>query len=163
MRAAERALAGGDMDAGMELGTAIADWSELGGYELEGRWDAACRRIVRAPLSEVADRPADTLSGGERKALVLDLLFGSDAQVLLLDEPDNFLDLEGKRRLERMINESKKTILFISHDRALLSATARSIVTLEGNGAWVHGGSYATYKAAREARQERLGDALAAL
>ena len=81
----------------MELGKAIADWSGLGGYELEGQWDAACRRIVRAPFAEVGDRPAGTLSGGERKRLVLDVLFASDADVLLLDEPDNFLDIPAKR------------------------------------------------------------------
>ena len=42
--------------AGMQLGTAIADWSALGGYELEGQWDASCRRIVRASFDELADR-----------------------------------------------------------------------------------------------------------
>jgi ATPase subunit of ABC transporter with duplicated ATPase domains len=85
MLAAERALEGGDDDAGVALGAAIGDWSELGGYELEGQWDAACRRIVRSPFAELAERPAVTLSGGERKRLVLDLLFGGDADELLLD------------------------------------------------------------------------------
>ena len=161
MVAAERALAAGDELAGVELGAAIGDWSDAGGYELEGRWDAACRRIVREPFEGLADRPASTLSGGERKQLVLELLFGSDAQVLLLDEPDNFLDVPAKRWLERLIAGSPKTVLFISHDRELLAAAARSIVTLEGSGAWVHGGSYASYPEAREARQRRLGDAVA--
>ena len=157
---AERALEAGDESAGVALGTAIGDWSDAGGYELEGRWDAAARRIVRAPFSELADRPAVTLSGGERKRLVLDLLFGSDAGVLLLDEPDNFLDVPAKRWLEQLISGSKKTVLLVSHDRELLAGGVRSIVTLEGNGAWVHGGSYASYPEAREARQQRLGDAV---
>ncbi|HEX8101058.1 MAG TPA: ATP-binding cassette domain-containing protein [Solirubrobacteraceae bacterium] len=160
MQAAERALEGGDDEAGMALGTAIGDWSELGGYELEGQWDAACRRIVRAGFAEIADRPSVTLSGGERKRLVLDLAFSSDADVLLLDEPDNFLDIPAKRALEAQIAGSRKTVLVISHDRALLSGAVRSILTLEGNGAWVHGGSYATYPEARVARQERMGDAV---
>jgi ATPase subunit of ABC transporter with duplicated ATPase domains len=161
MAAAERALAAGDELAGVELGTAIGDWSDAGGYELEGRWDAVCRRVIGQPFDALADRPAITLSGGERKRAVLELLFGSDAQVLLLDEPDNFLDVPAKRWLEELISRSPKTVLFISHDRELLSAAARSIVTLEGNGAWVHGGSYASYPEAREARQRRMGDALA--
>jgi ATPase subunit of ABC transporter with duplicated ATPase domains len=160
MLAAERALEGGDDDAGVALGAAIGDWSELGGYELEGQWDAACRRIVRSPFAELADRPAVTLSGGERKRLVLDLLFGGDAEVLLLDEPDNFLDVPAKRDLERQIAGSKKTVLMISHDRELLAGAARSVVTLEGNGAWTHPGSYATYPEAREKRQKAMGDAL---
>ncbi|HXO08062.1 MAG TPA: ABC-F family ATP-binding cassette domain-containing protein [Solirubrobacteraceae bacterium] len=156
----EAQLEDGDPDAGIRLGAAIADWSVLGGYELEGQWDAACRRIVRAPFTELADRPAITLSGGERKRLVLDVLFSSDADVLLLDEPDNFLDVAAKLALERQIGNSKKTVVMISHDREVLSGAVGSIVTLEGNGAWVHGGSYATYPEAREERQRRLGDAV---
>jgi ATPase subunit of ABC transporter with duplicated ATPase domains len=160
MLALEAQLEAGDSAAGMKLGEAIADWSALGGYELEGQWDAACRRIVQASFAELADRPARTLSGGERKRLVLDVLFASDADVLLLDEPDNFLDVPAKLALERRVRASKKTILMISHDREVLSGALGSIVTLEGNGAWVHGGSYATYAKAREDRQRRLGDAV---
>jgi ATPase subunit of ABC transporter with duplicated ATPase domains len=156
----ERELAAGNDDAGMELGVAIADWSALGGYELEGQWDASCRRIVRASFDELAERPARTLSGGERKQLVLDVLFASDADVLLLDEPDNFLDVPAKLALEQRIRTSKKTIVMISHDREVLAGAVGTIVTLEGNGAWVHGGSYATYAQARADRQRRLGDAV---
>ncbi len=160
MVAGEAELAGGDGAAGMKLGAAIADWSALGGYELEGQWDVACRRIVRASFDELTDRPADTLSGGERKRLVLEVLFASDAEVLLLDEPDNFLDVPAKLGLEERIRTSKKTVILISHDREVLSGAVGSIVTLEGNGAWVHGGSYSTYSRAREERQRRLGDAV---
>src|SRR5689334_19284804 len=156
----EAQLAAGDADAGMKLGSAIADWSALGGYELEGQWDAACRRIVRVGFDELAERPTVTLSGGERKQLVLDVLFRSDADVLLLDEPDNFLDVPAKLALERRIRGSKKTVLMISHDREVLSGAVDSILTLEGNGAWMHGGAYPTYPQAREERQRRLGDAV---
>ena len=158
--AGEAELAAGDDAAGMKLGTAIADWSALGGYELEGQWDAAARQIVRQAFAEIAERPAVTLSGGERKQLVLEVLFASDADVLLLDEPDNFLDVPSKLALEQRIRASKKTVLMISHDRELLAGAVTSIVTLEGSGAWVHGGSYATYRQAREERQQRLGDAV---
>lgn len=160
MLACEAQVAAGDPAAGIKLGSAIADWSALGGYELEGKWDAACRRIVRAPFDELADRPAVTLSGGERKRLVLDLLLSSDADVLLLDEPDNFLDVPAKLALERQIRASKKTVLMISHDRTVLASAVGSILTLEGNGAWVHGEPYATYPPARDERQRRLGDAV---
>ena len=158
--ACEQELAGGDDAAGIKLGTAIADWSALGGYELEGQWDAAARQIVGRAFAEVAEQPAATLSGGERKRLVLEVLFSSDADVLLLDEPDNFLDVPAKLALESRIRASKKTVLMISHDRELLSGAVNSIVTLEGSGAWVHGASYATYPQAREERQQRLGDAV---
>jgi len=160
MLALEAELERGDPSAGMKLGEAIADWSALGGYELEGEWDVACRRIVGAPFAEVAQRPARTLSGGERKQLVLDVLFACDADVLLLDEPDNFLDIPAKLALERRVQACKKTVVMISHDREVLAGAVGTIVTLEGNGAWVHGGSYATYAQAREDRQRRLGDAV---
>jgi ATPase subunit of ABC transporter with duplicated ATPase domains len=157
---AERALAQGDPNAGIALGEAIGDWSAAGGYELEGQWDAACRRIVGAPLADVGDRASTQVSGGERKRLILDLLLAGDAEILLLDEPDNFLDVPAKHALEQRLKSSPKTILLISHDRELLSGAVGTIVTLEGHGAWVHGGSYANYPEAREHRQQLLGDAL---
>jgi ATPase subunit of ABC transporter with duplicated ATPase domains len=160
LAAVEVRLAAGEAAAGIALGEAIADWSALGGYELEGHWDTSCRRIVRAGFDELADRPARTLSGGERKQLVLDVLFSSDADVLLLDEPDNFLDVPAKLELERRVRQSRKTILMISHDRGVLAGATQSIVTLEGHGAWIHDGSYVTYPEARQRRQEKLGDAV---
>jgi len=160
--AAERELAAGAdaATAGMALGEAIGDWSAAGGYELEGQWDAACRRIVGAPLADVGERASTQISGGERKRLILELLLAGDAEILLLDEPDNFLDVPAKHALEQRIKASPKTILLISHDRELLSGAVNTIVTLEGHGAWVHGGSYASYPEAREHRQQLLGDAL---
>jgi ATPase subunit of ABC transporter with duplicated ATPase domains len=162
MLAAERELAAGadPGGAGMRLGEAIADWSELGGYELEGQWDAACRRIVRAGLDEVGPRLTTELSGGERKRLVLEVLLAGEAPVLLLDEPDNFLDVPAKLELERRIAASRKTILLISHDRDLLASAVGSILTLENSGAWMHGGSYRSYPEARAHRQQLLGDRL---
>jgi ATPase subunit of ABC transporter with duplicated ATPase domains len=162
MLAAERELAAGadPAGAGMRLGEAIADWSELGGYELEGRWDAACRRIVRAGLDEVGPRLTTELSGGERKRLVLEVLLAGETPVLLLDEPDNFLDVPAKLELEQRIAASKKTLLLISHDRDLLSAATNAILTLEAEGTWMHGGSYRSYPEAREKRQQLLGDRL---
>ncbi|WP_236262283.1 ATP-binding cassette domain-containing protein [Conexibacter woesei] len=146
--------------AGMAFAEAIDAWSAGGGYQLEGAWDAACRRVLGLGLSEVAERTAASLSGGERKGLVLDLLLAGDAPVVLLDEPDNFLDLPAKHRLEDAIRASRKTVLFVSHDRELLARASDMVVTLEGSGAWVHGRSYADYPQAREDRNARLGDAL---
>jgi ATPase subunit of ABC transporter with duplicated ATPase domains len=147
-------------DAGVRLGQALSEWSERGGYELESVWDQACREVVRVGLDDVAGLPATMISGGERKRLVLATLFAGDASVLLLDEPDNFLDIPAKRELEALISSSKKTVLMISHDRELLSGAMNAIVTLESNGAWVHGDSYRTYAEGRRLRQERLGDRL---
>ena len=99
-----------------------------------------------------------TLSGGEQKRLALEALLRGPDQVLLLDEPDNYLDVPGKRWLEAALAESRKTVLFVSHDRELLARTATRIVTIEAHGAWVHGGGFATYAEARQARRERLAE-----
>jgi ATPase subunit of ABC transporter with duplicated ATPase domains len=159
--AAERALAIDPTDdAGVQLAEAIGHWGEVGGYEQEAVWDKCTSAVLRQSLDVAADRPVTELSGGEQKRLALEILLTSTCENLLLDEPDNFLDIVGKRWLERQLNALKKTILLVSHDRELLVRAARKIVTLEGHGAWTHGASFANYHEAREARQERLEDAL---
>jgi ATPase subunit of ABC transporter with duplicated ATPase domains len=147
-------------EAGVRLGDAIARWGEAGGYQQEAVWDRCTSRVLRQSLDDAADRLVSELSGGEQKRLALEMLLTSDSDNLLLDEPDNFLDIVGKRWLEQKLDESSRTILLVSHDRELLARCTRKIVTLEGYGAWVHGQSFATYYEAREARQDRLEDAL---
>jgi ATPase subunit of ABC transporter with duplicated ATPase domains len=78
--------------------------------------------------------------------------------VLLLDEPDNYLDVPGKRWLEERLLETRKTVLFVSHDRELLARVADRVVTVEGRTAWVHGGGFAGYAEARTARHERQAE-----
>ncbi len=155
--AAERANDAEPTEAtGIALAEAIGTWGEVGGYHEEARWDACCQRVLRQTFDEARDRPVAELSGGERKRLVLESLFASDVGILLLDEPDNFLDLSAKRWLEQQIAASPKTILLISHDRELLSAAADTIVMLEGSSAWVHPGGFSTFDEARTARNADL-------
>ena len=159
LAASERALALGIGD-GMGYAEALSDWGDLGGYELENQWAAAAQRSVKTPVLDFATRLVGQLSGGERKRLVLDLLLNSAADVLFLDEPDNYLDIPTRTWLEEQIKACKKTILMVSHDRTLLERVATKIVAIEGSGCWVHGGSYATFPEARQKRQELLGDDL---
>lgn len=157
--AAEKAMADGT-DDGMAYATAIIEWGELGGYELESRWAAAAERSVKSYVDDFAVRKVGELSGGERKRLVLDVLLISGADVLLLDEPDNYLDIPTRVWLEEQIISCPSTILMVSHDRSLLERVATKIIVLEGSGCWVHGGSYSTLNEARDKRQARLGSAL---
>ncbi len=157
--AAERALADGT-DDGMGYASALTDWGDLGGYELEMQWEAAARRSVKTPITDFSTRLVSELSGGERKRLVLDLLLNSGVDILLLDEPDNYLDIPTRGWLEEQLIASKCTILMVSHDRALLERVSTKVIVIEGAGCWVHGGSYATFPAARAKRQELLGDSL---
>ena len=156
---AERAMADGT-DDGMAFAEALTTWGDLGGYELEAQWAAAAERSVKTPIENFTTRKVGELSGGERKRLVLDLLMNSGADVLLLDEPDNYLDIPTRVWLEEQLLECTSTILMVSHDRSLLERCATKIVVMEGSGCWVHGGNYATFPEAREQRQAQLGDAL---
>jgi len=144
----------------MRYAEALAEWADAGGYEVEVVWDVCTTAGLGVPYDRAKYRELTTLSGGEQKRLVLEFLLRGPDEVLLLDEPDNFLDVPGKTWLEQRINESQKTILYISHDRALLDNTATRVVTVElgaaGNTVWTHPGGFATYHAARRARFERF-------
>lgn len=157
--AAERAMYAGD-DDGLAYAEALTHWGDLGGYELETQWAAAAKRSVKTDVDDFHTRKVGELSGGERKRLVLDLLLNAGADILLLDEPDNYLDIPTRVWLEDQLQACRSTILMVSHDRTLLERVTRKIVVIEGAGCWVHGGSYATFPEARAKRQELLGDAL---
>jgi len=158
--AAER-LARAEVDAHddpMRYADALAAWGERGGYDIEVLWDECCTRAVGLPFAGpngVEHRTLSTFSGGEQKRLALEAILRSEFDVLLLDEPDNFLDVPGKRWLEEELRRSRKTMLYVSHDRELLAATATKIVTVEARGAWTHGGGFAGYHDARQAMLER--------
>ncbi|MEY3732964.1 MAG: hypothetical protein RL347_323 [Actinomycetota bacterium] len=149
-----------DADTQMRYAQALADYADAGGYDAEVAWDVCCTAALGSAYDDVKWRTIGTLSGGEQKRLVLEVLLRGPDDVLLLDEPDNYLDVPGKRWLEERINASPKTILLISHDRELLRACATTIVTVElgaaGNTVWVHGGGFATYADARADRMSRL-------
>ncbi|GLY74434.1 ABC transporter ATP-binding protein [Actinoallomurus iriomotensis] len=135
---------------------ALTDWGDAGGYDAEVLWDACCVAALGAPYDRTRYRDVKTLSGGEQKRLVLEALFRGADEVLLLDEPDNYLDVPGKLWLEERLRETRKTVLLVSHDRELLARAARQIVTVEAGAVWTHGGGFATYAEARRERNERL-------
>ena len=83
------------------------------------------------PFERARFRELATLSGGEQKRLALEALLRGPDDVLLLDEPDNYLDVPGKRWLEEQLRATSKTVLLVSHDRELLARGADRIVTLE--------------------------------
>jgi ATPase subunit of ABC transporter with duplicated ATPase domains len=143
---------------GMRVAEAWTAWGDAGGYEAEVLWSTCTQAALRASLDEVGDRRLGTLSGGEQKRLALELLLRSSDDVLLLDEPDNYLDVPGKEWLTDALNATRKTVLFVSHDRQLLSDTAHRVVTIEARSAWTHGGSFATWHDARQARLSRLDE-----
>lgn len=144
----------------MRYAEALAEYADAGGYDVEVTWDVCTIKGLGVPYERARYRELKTLSGGEQKRLVLEYLLAGPDEVLLLDEPDNFLDVPGKIWLEGRIKESDKTILYISHDRELLNNTATRVVTVElgsaGNLVWTHPGGFVSYHEARRDRFARF-------
>ena len=159
-RAERSMLERGTEASQMSYANALTAWGEAGGYDAEVFWDVCTTAALGIPYERAAARPIDTLSGGEQKRLVLEALLRGPDEFLVLDEPDNFLDVPGKRWLEDQLRASDKSVLFVSHDRELLARAATAIATLElggaGSTAWIHPGDFNSYHAARAARFERL-------
>jgi len=159
LEAAEWALAETeDEPTQLRYAAALAHWGDAGGYAAEVGWDTVTVAALGVPFDRAQHRMVRTLSGGEQKRLALEALLRGPDEVLLLDEPDNYLDVPGKRWLEGRLRETPKTVLFVSHDRELLARTADRVVTVEAHSTWVHGGGFGTYAATREHRLERLDE-----
>ncbi len=147
-----------DEPAQMRYAAALAEWGDAGGYDAEVLWDACCIAALGISYERCRWREVSTLSGGEQKRLVLEALLRGTAGTLLLDEPDNYLDVPGKRWLEEQLASTPKTVLLVSHDRELLANCAQRIITVEDGNIWVHGDGFATYAQARRERIERLDE-----
>jgi len=148
----------------MRYAEALHEYADAGGYDLEVTWDVCTMKALGLSYDRAKYRTLPTLSGGEQKRTVLEYLLAGPDEVLLLDEPDNYLDVPGKIWLEERIRASDKTIVFISHDRELLANTATRVVTVElgsggpgsGNKVWTHPGDYTSYHVARQDRFARF-------
>ncbi|MBP2377923.1 ATPase subunit of ABC transporter with duplicated ATPase domains [Microbacterium phyllosphaerae] len=163
LESAENALIERDEhDTQMAYATAIAEYADAGGYEHETVWDQCTVAALGVPYDRARFRELTTLSGGEQKRLALEALLRGPDEVLLLDEPDNYLDVPTKRWLEDQLRQTPKTVLLVSHDRELLARAVDRLVTLEPGGAgasaWVHGGGFATCHQARSDRMDRLDE-----
>ncbi|MFP5282451.1 MAG: ABC-F family ATP-binding cassette domain-containing protein, partial [Actinomycetes bacterium] len=149
-----------DEPTSMAYAQALADYADAGGYQAEVTFDACCTAALGVPYERAKWRPVTSLSGGEQKRLALEALLRGPEEVLLLDEPDNYLDVPAKRWLEAQLASTAKSVLLVSHDRELLAQTATRIAAVElgaaGNHVWVHGGGFATFADARRERFARL-------
>jgi ATP-binding cassette subfamily F protein 3 len=135
----------------------LAEYQSLGGDQYP--------QIVRDVLRGLGlkkgeeEKPVAVLSGGQKKLIGLACLLLSKPDVLLLDEPDNHLDLEGKQYLEQFIREYPGAVVIISHDRYLLDAVVTHIAELEAGKLTTFTGDYSSFildKQQRLARQDEL-------
>ena len=106
---------------------------------------------------ERAISPVKSLSGGERNRLLLARVFARPANVLVLDEPTNDLDIETLELLEELIGSFDGTVLLVSHDRAFLDNIVTSTLAFEGNGRVVeYVGGWQDYLRQSGAREQRI-------
>ena len=146
----------------MRYASALGEYADAGGYDAEVVFDACCTAALGVSFDRCKWREVSTLSGGEQKRLALEALLRGPDTVLLLDEPDNYLDVPGKRWLEEQLAATQKTVLMVSHDRELLANAATGIAAVElgaaGNTVWIHGGGFGTFGEARKARFARFAE-----
>jgi len=135
----------------------LEEFESLGGLNYTSR----VRELLRGlglPESDF-DKPIHALSGGQKKLIGLARLMLARPSVLLLDEPDNHLDMPGKAYLEKLIIEYPGAVVIISHDRYILDAVATHIAEIEDGRITTFAGNYTEYiidKEERLARQEEL-------
>jgi ATP-binding cassette subfamily F protein uup len=114
---------------------------------------------------ERARSPVKSLSGGERNRLLLARLFARPANVLVLDEPTNDLDIETLELLEQLLQDYDGTLFLVSHDRTFIDNVVTQTIAAEGGGKWKeYAGGYddwARYQAGRKAEQEQAAKAAA--
>jgi len=135
----------------------LDEYAQLGGASYEGRVRSTLRSLGFSEAD--MDLPVEALSGGQKKLVGLAKLLITQPDLLLLDEPDNHLDLDGKAFLERFIRSYKGAVIIVSHDRYLLDLIVDEIAELEDGRLAQYPGSYSEYafeKQMRLLRQQQL-------
>ncbi|MDQ6695340.1 MAG: ATP-binding cassette domain-containing protein [Chloroflexota bacterium] len=133
-----------------EYGTAQESLDALGGYAVEHEAESVLNGLGIGP--EMYAQQVGTLSGGEKKLVNLTRLLLQMPDLLLLDEPDNHLDLDAKAWLENFIRSYPGTVVIISHDRYLLDRVAKKIFEMEDGQIHVYAGNYTYYFGERQSR-----------
>ena len=139
---------------------AQVEFERLDGYRYESH---AREALLTLGLNESDfDLPVSALSGGQKKLVGLAKLLAVHADLLLLDEPDNHLDLAGKAYLERFIANFPGTVILVSHDRYLLDETVTLVAEVEDRRLTVYLGNYSAYAVEKQLRLLRQQQAFEA-
>jgi ATP-binding cassette subfamily F protein uup len=147
------------MREGLDLNASLEDYISPGSEWIEINGN---KKHVKSYLSdflfapERTNSPVSTLSGGERNRLLLARLFARPANVLVLDEPTNDLDIDTLDLLEQLLQDYKGTVFLVSHDRYFLDNVVTSIIAHEGDGFWrEYEGGYEDWKI-QKARSDKI-------
>ena len=137
-----------------ELGEANTRFEQLGGYTLEARVKESLGGLGYA--TEDFGRPFAAFSGGWRMRAELSRVLASKPELLLLDEPSNYLDLPAVEWLQRFLRGFEGTLALISHDRYLLRAITKVTVEVDGGTVTRYNGPLDHYLSERETRYRQL-------
>ena len=153
MLSLERRLSDGAARAGdsATYADAVAEFSDTGGYDFERDVEDALRAL--GFTDELLDLPVAKLSGGERARVALAKALLAASSVLLLDEPDNHLDMEGIVWLERMLKRHRGAVVLVTHDRELLDRVVDSIIEIEDGKVTHQRGNFSNFL---ERKRERI-------
>ena len=143
LSAIETRMADGDHSALAEYSALQEHFTLRGGYEFRTRIKQVLQGLGFHP--DEFDLPFHALSGGQRTRLMLALVLLQDADLLLLDEPENHLDLEAREWLEEYLKTCPKGVVIISHDRQMLNAVVSRIIEVERGQLYGHTGNYEAY------------------
>jgi len=147
------ALATTHDEASLErYGRDLERFEREGGYTVAPRVDAVLQGLG-FDAAVARTRPLEQLSGGERGRVGLARQLVAPSDVLLLDEPTNHLDLETTRWLEQYLQETERTVILVSHDRAFLAAVVDHVLHFEGDTATAYSGSYESFVHQRQERR----------
>lgn len=146
-------------DSMARLEDAMSKMEHLGAYDFESRLSKVAKRTG---LTEgLLNQTAKSLSGGQRKRVLLTAVLLSRFDILLLDEPTNDLDLQGIELLERFIRTSKSAFVIVTHDRRMLRSITTKIAELspEGDAIELYSLGYEEYLSARETKRRSVEQA----
>lgn len=147
LRALEERMAAGDERVVEPYGTLQERFTIAGGYEYRAR---ARRVLTGLGFSDSEfELPFSALSGGQRTRLMLALVLLEDADLLLLDEPENHLDISAREWLESFLKSWPRSFVIISHDREMLNAVPESILELDGGTVKRYAGNYDAFVEAK--------------
>ena len=131
----------------------LEEYEALGGHDYQNRMERVAQGVGLSP--DVLDTPASVASGGQRTRAALARALLADPDLLVLDEPSNYLDFDGLSWLEQFLSGFRYAVLVVSHDRYFLDQVCTQIWEMEHGGLKHFPGNYSKYRGLKRAQVER--------
>ena len=149
----QRHAGGGLRRAQTRYSELLEEYEALGGQDYQNRMERVAQGVGLPP--DVLDTPASVASGGQRTRAALARALLADPDLLVLDEPTNYLDFDGLSWLEQFLSRFRYAVLVVSHDRYFLDQVCTQIWEMEHGGLRHFPGNYSKYRELKRAQVER--------